>query len=54
MRDASQEQRRETFEKYRKIRSDAEEQALAVLTEEQKKALEEMKGKIIELQRPQR
>ncbi|MBC8875035.1 MAG: Spy/CpxP family protein refolding chaperone [Planctomycetes bacterium] len=50
MRDASQEQRSEAYQKYRKIRSDADEQALGLLTAEQKKAFEEMKGEKIELQ----
>ena len=50
MRDASQEQRTEAFQKYRKIRSDADKEALAVLTAEQNKAFEEMKGKKIELE----
>ncbi len=54
MREASQEQRREAFSKYREMRSDAQEQALAVLTDEQKKKFEEMKGKIIELERGER
>jgi Spy/CpxP family protein refolding chaperone len=49
MRDATQEQRREMFEKLRKIRSDADEQALGVLTAEQKEAFEKMKGAKIEL-----
>lgn len=48
-RDASEQQRREAYEKYRKIRSEADEKALGVLTAEQKKAFEEMKGKKIEL-----
>ena len=50
MRDASQEQRSEAYQKYRKIRSDADEQALGLLTAEQKKAFEEMKGEKIELE----
>jgi len=50
MRDASREQRSEAYQKYRKIRSDADEQALGLLTAEQKKAFEEMKGEKIELQ----
>ena len=49
MRDASDEQRREAFEKYLKLRTETDEQALGVLTAEQKKALEDMKGKKIEL-----
>ena len=49
MRDASDEQRREAFEKYRKLRTKTGEQALGVLTAEQKKAFEDMKGEKIEL-----
>ena len=49
MRDASEEQRREAYAKYRKIRSDADEKALGLLTAEQKEALEKMKGEKIEL-----
>ena len=49
MRDASEEQRREAYAKYRKIRSDADEEALGLLTAEQKEALEKMKGEKIEL-----
>lgn len=50
MRDASDEQRREIFQKLRKIRSDADEKALGLLTAEQKAAFEEMKGEKIELE----
>jgi Spy/CpxP family protein refolding chaperone len=50
MRDASDEQRAEAFQKLRQLRSDADEKALAVLTAEQKQAFEEMKGKKIELE----
>ena len=50
MRDASDEQRAEVFRKYRQLRSDADEKALAVLTAEQKEAFEKMKGKKIELE----
>jgi Spy/CpxP family protein refolding chaperone len=50
IRDASDEQRSEAFQKLRKIRSDADGEALALLTAEQKAAFEEMKGKKIELQ----
>ena len=50
MRDASGEQRSEAFQKLRKIRSDADAEALALLTAEQKAAFEEMKGEKIELQ----
>jgi Spy/CpxP family protein refolding chaperone len=49
IRDASDEQRRERFEKYRKLRTETGEQALGVLTAEQKKAFEDMKGEKIEL-----
>ena len=49
MRDASDEQRRGAFEKYRKLRTETGEKALGVLTAEQKKAFEDMKGKKIEL-----
>jgi Spy/CpxP family protein refolding chaperone len=49
MRDATQEQRTEIFQKLRKIRSDANEKALGVLTAEQKEAFEKMKGEKIEL-----
>lgn len=52
MRDASQEQRAEAFQKLRQIRSDADEEALAVLTAEQKEAFENMKGEKFEFQRP--
>ncbi|MDP6558250.1 MAG: Spy/CpxP family protein refolding chaperone [Pirellulaceae bacterium] len=50
MRDANDEQRSEAFQKLRKIRSDADAEALALLTAEQKAAFEEMKGEKIELQ----
>jgi Spy/CpxP family protein refolding chaperone len=50
MRDASEEQRTEAFQKLRKIRADADEKALGVLTAEQKEAFEKMKGEKIELQ----
>lgn len=52
MRDATDEQRREAFQKYMKARTAANEQALGLLTDEQKKAFEDMKGKAIELPRP--
>ena len=42
MRNASQEDRAKAYEKYRKLRTDADRAALAVLTDEQKKAFEEM------------
>jgi Spy/CpxP family protein refolding chaperone len=50
MRDATNEQRSKVFEKYRKLRSDTDEKALAVLTADQKAGFEEMKGKKIELE----
>ncbi len=50
MRDASREQRSAAYEKYRKMRSDADDKALGLLTDEQKKAFEEMKGEKIELE----
>ena len=54
LRDASDEQRSEAFQKLRKIRSDADAEALALLTAEQKAAFVEMKGEKIELQRRRR
>ena len=50
MRDATDEQRSEVFQKLRQVRSDADEKALGVLTAEQKAAFEEMKGEKIELE----
>ena len=50
MREASQEQRGEMYQKLRKIGTDADEKALALLTDEQKQAFEEMKGEKIELE----
>lgn len=50
MRDASQEQRSELYQKFRSIRSEGDEKALGVLTDEQKQAFEEMKGEKIELE----
>jgi len=49
MRGASDEQRRAAFEKFRKLRAETDEKALGVLTAEQKKAFEDMKGEKIEL-----
>lgn len=49
MRDATQEQRTEVFQKLRKIRAEADEKALGLLTAEQKEAFEKMKGKKVEL-----
>ena len=54
LRDATQEKRTEAYQKYRKLREQADKDALAVLTDEQKKAFEQMKGKIIKLEMPQR
>ncbi|OHB80326.1 MAG: hypothetical protein A2V98_24255 [Planctomycetes bacterium RBG_16_64_12] len=50
LRDASEEQRAEVFQKLRQLRSDADEEALALLTAEQKEAFENMKGEKIELE----
>jgi Spy/CpxP family protein refolding chaperone len=50
MRDATEEQRAEAMKKFRKVRSDADEKALALLTPEQKKAFEDMRGKKFELE----
>ena len=50
MRDATGEQRSEAYQKLGKLRSDADEKALGVLTAEQKKSFEEMKGEKIELE----
>ena len=50
MRDASQEQRRELSPKLRQLRTDANEKAVGVLTEDQKKTFDEMKGEKFELQ----
>ena len=49
MREATEEQRTEIYEKLRKIRSDADEKVLGMLTAEQKEAFEKMKGEKIEL-----
>ena len=54
MRDATPEQRTEARTKYTKLRTDAEKEALAVLTADQKKAFEAMKGKEIKLERRRR
>ena len=51
MRGASREQRTEASQKLRKIRSDADKEALELLTADQKQAFEKMQGKKIELQR---
>ena len=50
MRDATDEQRSEVYQKLRQVRSDADEKALGVLSAEQKAAFEEMKGEKIELE----
>lgn len=49
MRDASDEQRSEVFQKIRELRGEADEKALGILTGDQKKAFEEMKGEKFEL-----
>lgn len=49
MRDASQEQRTEAYQKYRNVRTDADEKALGLLSADQKEVFEKMKGKKIEL-----
>lgn len=49
MRDATDEQRSQAFQKMRTIRTEADEKALAVLTDAQKKSFEEMKGAKFEL-----
>ncbi|MFH1921935.1 MAG: hypothetical protein ABIP48_18875 [Planctomycetota bacterium] len=54
MRDATDEQRSEAFQKLREIRNDAGEKALGVLTAEQKESFEKMKGEKVELQMPRR
>jgi len=54
LRNASQEKRTEAYQKYRKLREDTDKKALAVLTDEQKKAFEKMKGKAIKLETPRR
>lgn len=56
MREASQEQRGELFGKFRELREGAEKKVLAVLTDDQKKQIEEMKGEKFEFEyrRPQR
>jgi len=50
MRDATDEQRSEAFQKLRQIRDDADQKALAVLTAKQKEAFEKMKGEKFELE----
>lgn len=50
MRDATDEQRSEAYQKLRQVRGNADEKALGVLTAEQKAAFEEMKGEKIELE----
>jgi hypothetical protein len=49
MRDAADDQRSELYQKMREMRSEADEKALGVLTDDQKKAFEEMKGEKFEL-----
>ncbi len=50
-RDLSQEERREKMGEFRKIRTDADEQALGVLTDEQKTTYEQLKGEKFEFER---
>jgi len=50
MRDAGREQRSEAYANYRKLRTDANKKALELLTAEQKKIFEELKGKAIKLE----
>ena len=50
MRDASQEERRELSPKFRQLGTDANEKAVGVLTEDQRKKFDEMKGEKFELQ----
>ncbi len=52
MREATDEQRAAAFQKLSKLRSEADEKALAVLTAEQKEAFQKMKGEKFELQMP--
>lgn len=54
MRDATREKRSEAYAKYRKLRTDAEKKALELLTADQKKTFEEMKGKAFKLERRRR
>jgi F0F1-type ATP synthase membrane subunit b/b' len=54
LRDATPEKRTEAYQKYSKLREQTDKDALAVLNDEQKKAFEQMKGKIIKLEMPQR
>ncbi len=51
MREVSETGRSELFEKMRDLNTETDQKALGVLTEEQKKAFEEMKGEKFELQR---
>jgi len=50
MREANEQQRSEIFQQFRTIRTEGDEKALGVLTDEQKKAFEEMKGAKFELE----
>ncbi|MBN1347377.1 MAG: Spy/CpxP family protein refolding chaperone [Phycisphaerae bacterium] len=52
MQNVPREQRAESFQKYRKLREDADKNSLDVLTAEQKAAFEKMKGEKIDLQMP--
>lgn len=49
LRDAGDEQRREAMTKVRQLRTETDEKALGILTDEQKEAFEKMKGEKIEL-----
>ena len=49
-REATDQQRAEAMQKLRQLRGDADEQALALLTAEQKEAFENMKGKKVEIE----
>ncbi len=51
MREAEGDQRSEIFQKMRELRAQADEKALALLTDAQKKSFEEMKGEKFELPR---
>ncbi len=51
-RDASREERTKMFEKFRKLRADTDKKALALLTDEQKKIFDAMKGEKFEFDPP--
>jgi hypothetical protein len=54
MRNADEKKRAEASEKIRELRAEADKQALALLTDEQSKAFEKMKGKKFEIKTPSR